>query len=56
MIYMTPFVPQRKAFWEFYFRRTNYWACHPTGESLGPVYDADELAEMRSPHSVEPCP
>jgi 8-hydroxy-5-deazaflavin:NADPH oxidoreductase len=57
MIYMIPFVQQRKAFWEFYFRRNNYWACNPTGESLVPVIDAGNLAEMHSSQdSVEPCP
>jgi 8-hydroxy-5-deazaflavin:NADPH oxidoreductase len=57
MVYMIPFVQERKVFWEFYFRRSNYWACNPTGESLVPVYDADDLAVMRgSMQSIEPCP
>jgi len=57
MIYMIPFVQERKVFWEFYFRRSNYWACNPTGETLVPVFDADDLAVMRgSMQSIEPCP
>jgi len=57
MIYMIPFVQERKVFWEFYFRRSNYWACNPTGESLVPVDDADDLAVMHgSLESVQPCP
>jgi 8-hydroxy-5-deazaflavin:NADPH oxidoreductase len=57
MIYMIPFVQERKVFWEFYFRRNNHWACNPTGETLEPVYDADNLAVMRgSLESVVPCP
>jgi len=57
MIYMIPFVQERKVFWEFYFRRSNYWACNPTGESLVPVFDSDDLAVMRgSLESAVPCP
>jgi predicted dinucleotide-binding enzyme len=57
MIYMIPFVQQRKNFWEFYFRRNNYWACNPTGESLVPVFDAGNLAEMRGNQDADkPCP
>ena len=56
MIYMIPFVQERKVFWEFHFRRSNYWACHPTGESLVPVYDAGNLAVMRgSLEKPVPC-
>jgi hypothetical protein len=56
MVYMIPFVQERKVFWEFYFRRSNYWACNPTGETLVPVYDADDLAVMRgSLEKAVPC-
>lgn len=43
MIYMIPYVQRRKSMWEFYFRRSNYWACHAATESLVPVFDAGEL-------------
>ena len=58
MIYMIPYVQRRKAMWEFYFRRSNYWACHPPSESLVPVFDAASLAELpgRDNTRFEPCP
>ncbi len=57
MIYMIPYVQRRKAMWEFSFRRSNYWACHPATESLVPVYDLDRLAAFpgRGNTEFEPC-
>ena len=57
MIYMIPYVQRRKAMWEFYFRRSNYWACHAASESLVPVFDADALAAFpgRDNTQFEPC-
>jgi len=57
MIYMIPYVQRRKAMWEFYFRRSNYWACHAATESLVPVFDAGALAAFPGPGNVRfvPC-
>jgi 8-hydroxy-5-deazaflavin:NADPH oxidoreductase len=57
MIYMIPYVQRRKATWEFYFRRSNYWACHAPSESLVPVVDAGALADFPgSQRTFGPCP
>lgn len=62
MLYMIPHTQGRQEGWDFYFRRSNYWACNAyTGgeldESGPPVVDSGNLAEF--PHTQgkpEPCP
>ncbi len=57
MVYMIPLVQRRQMSWEFYFRRSNFWACRPPDESLAPVFDAGELAEMPATDRLNlPCP
>ncbi len=57
MIYMIPYVQRRKAMWEFYFRRSNYWACHAATESLVPVFDSAALADFPGGQvTFGPCP
>lgn len=61
MLYMIPQHQGRQEGWDFYFRRSNYWACNAyTGgeldESGPPVVDAENLAEF--PHTQrepQPC-
>ncbi len=62
MLYLIPHNQGRQEGWDFYFRRSNYWACNAyTGGELdetGPtIIDAGNLAEF--PHTQgepEPCP
>lgn len=60
LLYMVPHHQGRQDAWEFYFRRSNYWACHEyTGGEIddsGPaIVDAGNLAEI--PHTQgEPKP
>ena len=56
MAYMIPLVQHRQTSWEFYFRRSHYWACLPQAEVSTSVFDAANLAEMPGTHDpVEPC-
>jgi predicted dinucleotide-binding enzyme len=57
MIYMIPLVQARDESWEFYFRRSNYWACQEPEGWYDPVYDSKELAQFPRPRG-EPgtCP
>ena len=55
-LYLVPHFQGRKAGWEFYFRRTNYWMCHEySGDEFydyGPeIADAGDLADMPTPQS-----
>ncbi len=57
MVYMIPLVQRRQMSWEFYFRRSNFWACRPPDESLAQVFDAGHLAEMPAMDRLDqPCP
>jgi predicted dinucleotide-binding enzyme len=57
MIYMIPLVQRRPTSWEFYFRRSDYWACLPAPEIGEAVADAGNLAEMPGPRDpVRQCP
>ena len=56
MAYMIPLVQHRQTSWEFYFRRSHYWACLPQAEVSMTVFDAANLAEMPGTKDpVEPC-
>lgn len=50
IIYMIPLVQNRPKSWEFYFRRSDNYACYrsagSTSEGLVPPYDEDNLAEF----------
>ena len=62
MLYMIPHNQGRQEGWDFYFRRSNYWACNTYSggeldEAGPPVVDAGNLAEF--PHTQgqpAPCP
>jgi len=60
-LYLVPMSQGRPEGWEFYFRRTNYWACYgySGGEDVAgdsPVVDAGNLAVMPKTHAdPEPC-
>ena len=62
MLYMIPHNQGRPEGWDFYFRRSNYWACNTyTGGELDdsgpPVVDAGNLAEIpQTQGAPEPCP
>lgn len=62
MLYMIPHTQGRQEGWDFYFRRSNYWACNAyTGGELDdsgpPIVDADNLAELpKTQGEPEPCP
>ena len=57
MIYMIPIVQHRPSSWEFYFRRSQYWACLPQPEVGATVFDAKNLAEMPGPADpIRSCP
>lgn len=57
MIYMIPLVQARDQSWEFYFRRSNHWACQEPEGWYDPVYDSKELAQLpRTQGEPQPCP
>jgi hypothetical protein len=55
LVYMIPLVQRRNLSWEFFFRRSNYWACHLQEDGENPVFDADELAELPDRYEPIPC-
>lgn len=61
-LYMVPHTQGRETGWEFYFRRSNYWACndYTGGEQVDagiPISDADDLADIpQTQGEPEPCP
>ena len=61
MLYMVPHTQGRQEGWDFYFRRSNYWACNTyTGgelESGPPAVDAGNLARFpQTQGEPKPCP
>jgi predicted dinucleotide-binding enzyme len=57
IIYMIPLLQRRSEEWEFFFRRNRAVVCWWQADWAGPVFDADNLAEM--PEVLEPpapCP
>ena len=61
MLYMVPHTQGRQEGWDFYFRRSNYWACNTYSggelESGPPAVDADNLAQFPPTQGQpEPCP
>jgi len=61
-LYMVPHLQGRDVGWEFYFRRSNYWQCHPYsgGEDVSSGLteeDFENLARMPDAHEPPaPCP
>ncbi len=58
LVYMIPLVQNRRASWEFYFRRTSYWYCTGQNEEwYEAVADAGNLAQLpETQGATEDCP